>query len=173
MGGSMTEEAKVEEFSLALRVKLTEDEIKTRAERSADLVGKLERQELEAKSTAKALKSHIEQLKVELQALSCEVREKSAFREVNCRREFNYRTGTVSEIRCDTGEVITQRPLRDYERQLPLQAQANDTIPVPEDESSEPESHPAIPPPPPTPKRRKTSASKAKRRWRASPPGAA
>lgn len=85
------------------------------------------------------LKAHADAQKKELKAkesailsrrsdLAAVVREKKAIRHVDVQLLANFTNGTLSKVRVDTGETISQRKLSDDERQsrFPIEAMQQD-----------------------------------------------
>lgn len=111
---------KIERFPRNLRVKLTDREIVERAQRAAHLAAEVEQQEEAAKAAAKQAKARIEELDAERRRLNLEVMDGAVHREVQCERRYIYRLGVVQEYRTDTGELLSERPMTERERQPDL-----------------------------------------------------
>lgn len=111
---------KIERFSRNLRTTLTDREIVERARRAAHLAAEVEQLEDEAKAAAKQAKARIEEIQAEQRRLNLEVADGAVHRETPCERHYIYRTGTVVEIRKDTGEQLSERPMTERERQPDL-----------------------------------------------------
>lgn len=107
-----------EPFATDLRVPLKEHEVADRADRAAVLADDIEQKADAAKETAKAARSALARLAAEKRGLEREVRARATYREVQCERRFNYDDGVVSEVRLDTGEEISSRPMTEAEKQL-------------------------------------------------------
>lgn len=125
MGDVVTEtqdnhQAKLEFFERHLRVQLTDKEISERANRAAHAVAEIDQKEEEREAANKHAKAQIAEIEAELKKVSTEVRDRATYRAVRCERAFVYRTGNVTERRLDTGEVLHERPMTEYERQTEL-----------------------------------------------------
>jgi len=114
--------AKVEKFERQLRVKLTEKEIAERANRAAHALAEIDQKEQEREAANKHAKAQLAEIEAELRKVSTEVRDGATYRLVRCERVFRFRTGNVTETRLDTGELLNDRAMADWERQqdLPL-----------------------------------------------------
>jgi hypothetical protein len=123
-------QVKVERFSRNLRVLLSQDEIVDRAKRSAYLMGEIEQKAEERDAAKKQANAHIEELEAEMHRLSLEVRDGGSYRDVPCERRYIYRTGAVVEVRTDNGEVLTERPMTEREKQLELGLKKPDVLPT-------------------------------------------
>ncbi len=111
---------KVENYTRELKVVLKPEEVAERADRAAQLLADRDHEEAELKAHASHVKSRIATMESEMRHLSGEVRTKCTYREVQCERRFLYDTGTVQEVRLDTGEVLNERPMTDREKQRDL-----------------------------------------------------
>lgn len=111
---------KIESYVRELKVPLKREEVEERAERAAHLIGVRDLREDEIKEDMKRQKSALATIDGEIRSLSNQVRDKVAYRDVPCERQFHYDTGVVKEIRCDTGEVTFERPMTDAEKQRDL-----------------------------------------------------
>ena len=49
-----------------------------------------------------------------------EVEKKATYKQVECERRYLYAEGMYREVRMDTGEVILERKLFEYEKQMDL-----------------------------------------------------
>lgn len=119
-GNGKAEDVKVEKYSTSLRVVLTPDEIADRADRAAQKLAERDSKEEEMKAAAKHAKGVIEMLEAELRQLSTEVRTRSTYAPVECERRYDYRAKTYTEVRLDTDETLTERPLTETELQRDL-----------------------------------------------------
>lgn len=126
------EDVKIERFTRSLRVQLTPEEVADRADRAAAKLAERDDKESEQKAEAKRAKAVIEQVEAELRNLSNEVRTRSTYRNVDIERRFEYKRGRVVDIRLDTGEVIEDRPMKEYEMQKEL-------FTTPPEEAAQPE----------------------------------
>lgn len=111
---------KVERFTENLPVVLTDEQIADRANRSAHRVAERDHLEEELKAYNKDAKGRIAKVESEIRHLSDEVRTKTTYQDVKCERRYNYDTGRVIEIRNDTGVVITDREMNQFEIQREL-----------------------------------------------------
>lgn len=106
-----------EPFATDLRVPLKANEIADRADRAAVLEDDIEQKLEAAKAQSKVARSEVSQLSAEKRRLQSEVRTKATYREVQCERRFLYDDGVVVEVRMDTGEEISSRPMTEAEKQ--------------------------------------------------------
>jgi hypothetical protein len=114
-------------FTRNLPCAISDKELIARARKSAGLrkeakeqTEAMERALTHAKATAKEKESEIGLLIAEADRLLLEVNDGEEHRPVQCRRDFIYRTGRVVEIRLDTQAVLSERPMSEMERQVPL-----------------------------------------------------
>jgi hypothetical protein len=125
MDGAVAEDkkkpnVKIEKFTRPLKVPLKPDELSSRADRAAHLIGQLDQKEEERKAANTAAKAQIAELDAELRRISGEIRDKHTFETVDCERRYEYRTGRVYEVRLDTNETLHEKPMSLEERQLEL-----------------------------------------------------
>jgi hypothetical protein len=125
-------EVKVTKFHRALRRQLTKDEIVDIAQRSSRLASEIEQQEEELKTSTKHAKARIDELAAEKRRLELEIVDGGRLEETQCERRVIYRVGVVQEVRCDTGQILDEKPLSDRERQLALE------LPTSEDAKGDP-----------------------------------
>lgn len=111
---------KVESLMRELKVQLSPPEVAERADRAAKLLEDRDRAEAELKAHATSVKSRIATMEAEMRELSAEVRTKYTYRDVQVERRYIYTTGVVLEVRLDTLEVLSERPMTERERQQPL-----------------------------------------------------
>jgi hypothetical protein len=111
---------RIERFKENLPVTLTREQVEERSQRSAHLVQDCDHIEEALKAYTKTEKSRIATVQSEIRHLSSEVRSKTTYQDVPCERRYNFTTGRVSEVRIDTGEVISERDMNDAERQRDL-----------------------------------------------------
>jgi hypothetical protein len=116
---------RLEKFHRALRRSLSSDEIVDIAQRSARLASEIEQQEEELKTSTKHAKARIDELAAEKRRLELEIVDGGRLEEAQCERRTIYRLGVVQEVRCDTGQILNERPLSDRERQLGLELPAS------------------------------------------------
>jgi hypothetical protein len=110
--------------------KKKEEAAKTEAHRAAHLLEQHDLKEAEFAEERKRQKSVLTDMLTELRRLNGEIRDKSTYRPVQCERRYLYDQGKLVEIRCDTGEVISDRPLTEQEKQreLPFDQQKGDDL---------------------------------------------
>jgi hypothetical protein len=134
-------EVKVENFERNLRVALSTDELATRADRAAHLLKLRDDKEADVKAASAAGKAQIKEYESEMRRIQGEVRDRATYKPVACQRQFNYRMGSVVEMRLDTHEAIHERPMSAEERQLKLGVddERETEPPPPNGESPEPE----------------------------------
>lgn len=96
---------------------LSEAEIRERGDRAARLVGSIAQREEALKAESKTRKAQIAEEQAELVRISSEVATRATYREVPVQVLTDYEKGTVTEMRLDTFDVISTRPITDYERQ--------------------------------------------------------
>lgn len=113
-------EVKIERFERNLRVKLTDKEVAERANRAAHLVAECDQKDEEREAANKHAKAQLAELEAEMRKVSTEVRDGATYRGVTCERRYIYRTGTVQEVRTDTGDTLSERAMTDMERQMGL-----------------------------------------------------
>lgn len=111
---------KVEHFERNLRCTLDDKGVAERADRAARLFGEIESREEELKAENKQRKAQIANVETELRRVNLEIRDRAHFKDVPCERRFVFRTGKVEEVRLDSNEVLSERAMRDDERQLEL-----------------------------------------------------
>lgn len=107
-------------FQRQLSCHLTREEVEQRADESARLVERRDHFEAELKSAQKSGKAQLSEMDAELRRVSTEVRDKATVRLVDCDRVQDWDAGTVTEVRRDTGEVISSRKMTDEEKQREL-----------------------------------------------------
>lgn len=114
------EHIRVESFQRQLRVDLEPKEVADRADRASHLLAEIDAKDADRKVAAKAAATQIEELEAELRRISGEVRDRATYRLVDCERKYDYRVGTVTELRTDTREILRMAPMTDAERQMQL-----------------------------------------------------
>lgn len=117
---------RIERFSERLMCALTDDEIRDRSHKAAHILGDRDNLEAQLKEYVGGEKSRIKRMDGEHRRLSAEVRERVTEREVKCERRYNYRLGTVTDVRLDTGESLNERPMSAEERQMHFPEDAPD-----------------------------------------------
>lgn len=111
---------KIVNFKRNLKVPLKPEEVAERADRAAKLLEDRDHEESEFKAHGTHVRGRIAQMESEMRHLSGEVRTRCTYREVECEQQFLYDTGVVREVRVDTGEVLSERPMTDREKQRDL-----------------------------------------------------
>lgn len=114
------DDLKIENFRRSMAVNLTREEVAERADRAAQLLKERDQKEAEFKEQASGNKRIVARLENELREVSAEVRERKAYLDVQCERRYNWTKGTVTEVRLDTGEELSSRPMTDAEAQKAL-----------------------------------------------------
>lgn len=100
-----------------LRCQLTDGELLARGQELARALEQMQKREADGKAFAANVKSDIEQYKKEGLRLTSHIAEKSEWRKVECNEVHDFEAGTVSVVRLDTGEVVSERRMCDEERQ--------------------------------------------------------
>lgn len=111
---------RVERIVRTLRCDLTPDEVSERGDRAAHLLAKRDEKDADRKAAQSQMGAQIKELESELRRVSTEVRDRAAFRPVECEVRFDYARGRVITVRLDTGAQIDERPMESHERQAPL-----------------------------------------------------
>lgn len=122
-----------------LPVKLTPAELADRAQRLAQVEGKLRDYGAETKEINSQRKGVREQLENELRTLGLVVRSKQEYRPVDIRCEARFAEGKAFFIREDTDEMIESRPLTAAEKQEALFEPGGDVLPFGKGKKPEPE----------------------------------
>jgi len=115
-----SEPTRINKFQQRLPVMLTEKELLGAGDRAAHLAKEAHEAEEARKEADATAKATVKRLQNESEALLATVRDKREYRLVPCERRFDFRLGKVTEIRVDTGEQLSERPMRDDERQTEL-----------------------------------------------------
>lgn len=100
-----------------LPVKLTEDEIREKGKKLAQLMHDKTEVEVEAKNTAAGFKLRIKDIESAGSTLAHEIKSGKEMRQVEVHEQFDYRRGVVEVLRADTMEPIFSRALKPEERQ--------------------------------------------------------
>jgi uncharacterized FlaG/YvyC family protein len=72
------------------------------------------------KSVSTQNKAEISEFEAQMGKLSEKIRSGYEHRNVKCTKNFDYRLGTVTITRLDTGEIIRERPMDEHEKQIKL-----------------------------------------------------
>jgi len=110
------------------RVRLTDEELIERAQEQARNLQAIEEMEADLKTKAQHAKAAIAEREADVKRLAVEIRDRATYRPVDCERIFDYRRGLVFEVRLDTGEQISERPMTyaEQQRELPLDGPPKD-----------------------------------------------
>lgn len=111
---------KTELYTTTLKTPLTAAEVAERADRAAVMIADRDQKEEELKAYSKHAKSIIEQIDAEMRQLQSEVRSRSAYKPVDCERQYDFNVGKMREVRLDTYETLNERKLLESERQMEL-----------------------------------------------------
>ena len=103
-----------------LKYLFSEEELAEQAREMARAVAEQEQAEDELKSFKKAADSKIATAAAKIRLCSEHIRSGYEFRNIECERVIDYEDGTCTTYRCDTGEVVSSRKLRDEEMQIAL-----------------------------------------------------
>jgi hypothetical protein len=120
------EPTRIDKFQQRLPVMLTEKELLGAGDRAAHLAKEAHEAEEARKEADATAKATVKRLQNESEALLATVRDKREYRLVPCERRFDFRLGTVTEVRVDTGEQLEERAMRDDERQVDLGLEGDD-----------------------------------------------
>lgn len=110
------------------RVRLTDEELIERAQEQSRTLQTIEEMENDLKTKAQHAKAAIAEREADVKRLAVEIRDRATYRPVDCERIFDYRRGLVIEVRLDTGEQISERPMTyaEKQRELPLDGPPKD-----------------------------------------------
>lgn len=108
-----------------LPVALTQQELLDRGERVADIQRQLDDAEAALKAYKSAHKSQVEGLDATRRHLSHEIRHKQEIRQVEVDIRKNWDEARVETWRCDTGELVSSRPMTPSERQRDIGTEVN------------------------------------------------
>ena len=113
----MSEEALIKEY---LKCQLTEKEKTELSAKIAKAISDRASAEAKLKEVSASIKAQIAQLDAEISEKALQINNGYEYRNVECRMDKDYRLGSVSITRLDTGEVIRERPMTAEERQMEL-----------------------------------------------------
>lgn len=116
----MNEEVLIKEY---LKCQLTEKEKTELSAQIAKAISDRASAEAKLKEVSAAIKAQIAQLDAEISEKALKINNGYEYRNVECRMDKDYRLGSVTITRLDTGEVIRERPMTGEERQLELPSQ--------------------------------------------------
>ena len=114
------DDLKVFPYKRELTVALTKDETADRAKRMSHKLAERDIKEQVIKEETKRQKTVLKDMETEVRRLSNSVRDGAELRTVQCERRCNYTTGRVSDVRVDTGEILSERDMTEDERQKDL-----------------------------------------------------
>jgi len=113
----MSEEILVKEY---LKCLLTEKEKTELSAKIAKAISDRTSAEAKLKEVSASIKAQIAQLDAEISEKALQINNGYEYRNVECRMDKDYRLGSVTITRLDTGEVIRERPMTAEERQMEL-----------------------------------------------------
>ena len=113
----MSEEVLIKEY---LKCQLTEKEKTELSAKIAKAISDRAGAEAKLKEVNTSIKAQIAKLEAEISEKALQINNGYEYRNVECRMEKDYRLGTVTLTRLDTGEVIRERPMTAEERQMEL-----------------------------------------------------
>ncbi len=107
-----------------LKYNFTEDEIKELGRSLAKVFSDHSEAEARLKSVSTQVKAEITALEGTMTMISEKIRSGYEHRNIECKKEFDYKLGTVTITRLDTAEVVEERPMDAEETQRKLELQA-------------------------------------------------
>jgi len=113
----MNEEVLIKEY---LKCQLTEKEKTELSAKIAKAISDRASAEAKLKEVSASIKAQIAQLDAEISEKALQINNGYEYRNVECRMDKDYRLGSVTITRLDTGEVIRERPMTAEERQMEL-----------------------------------------------------
>ena len=113
----MSEEVLIKEY---LKCQLTEKEKTELSAQIAKAISDRASAEAKLKEVSASIKAQIAQLDAEISEKALQINNGYEYRNVECRMDKDYRLGSVTITRLDTGEVIRERPMTAEERQMEL-----------------------------------------------------
>ena len=113
----MSEEVLIKEY---LKCHLTEKEKTELSAKIAKAISDRSSAEAKLKEVSASIKAQIAQLDAEISEKALQINNGYEYRNVECRMDKDYRLGSVTITRLDTGEVIRERPMTAEERQMEL-----------------------------------------------------
>lgn len=114
----MSEEANTEIRNL--KCDLSREDVHSRAEQVAILVGELDDLETDRKDANDVAKKEIQTVQTTIGTLSRQVRERAEYRDVECWWHRDEPEKVMALVRKDTGEIVWSRPLTERELQVQL-----------------------------------------------------
>ncbi len=104
-------------YTTTLDCELTEKEVLAYGRELASINAAISTEESSQISVKKEMASRLAGLEAKASEISAKVNRGKELREVQIEVMANYKKGTATEVRTDTGEVYKERPLRDDEKQ--------------------------------------------------------
>ena len=116
-------EPKIVPFESTQKCVLTDKELQVKGAELADAIDEGGRLEAEFSEVKQQFKGKIDGAVGRASGLSSTIRAKTEYRTVKCERTYDFKAGTITERRTDTGEIIGERLMSDMDRQqnLPLE----------------------------------------------------
>lgn len=105
------------EISENLKCMLTEDEVKQAGEATARFVQEKSQLEKDKKSTMASFKAKIDAVDAGIIDQSNQVRDKYVYRYIDCIKQQNFTTGTMTVTRSDTQAIFIDRKMDVREKQ--------------------------------------------------------
>ncbi len=106
-----------------LKCQLTEKEKTELSAKIAKAISDRASAEAKLKEVSASIKAQIAQIDAEISEKALQINNGYEYRNVDCRMDKDYRLGSVTITRLDTGEVIRERPMTSEERQMQLPGQ--------------------------------------------------
>ncbi len=106
-----------------LKYAFTEEEVRELGAKLAKTFSDHSETENRLKSVSTQIKSEITMLEGLMASMAEKIRSGYEHRDIECKKDFNYRLGSVSITRLDTGEIIEERPMEAEEKQRKLELQ--------------------------------------------------
>jgi hypothetical protein len=119
-GKEKPDRVRVIPFQRQLSCTLTREELLCKGSEQSALLSRRDGIEEALKAAQKAGKAQIAETEASMRRVSGEVRDRAELRLVQCERRIDWEHGTVTEIRCDTGEEVSSRHLSEDEKQKEL-----------------------------------------------------
>lgn len=113
-----------------LPVKLTDEEIKTRAQEQQKLIQEHDEVELQRASISKSMKEQMEDLQLRVRKLKRAIESGTELRPVEVEERPDYEASKMDTYRLDTGEFVSSRPMEEGEKQVALFPRAKEAEPA-------------------------------------------
>jgi hypothetical protein len=104
-----------------LRVELTDSEIREAADEMARRLADKQEAEKGFDDVKAQFKGRITSAETDVDRCARLIRDKSEFRQVLCEETRDYKTSRIVIVRTDTGDIVTDRRMRDDELQMELE----------------------------------------------------